>query len=142
MKTTVTENNKAIACKFMQFVSEHNLEGLCKMITPTWTLYGGLPNLPKGQEGMHKLFEHLSTVKQVWTINDIVAEGDTVVVRATNTCTQNEFFGVPGNGKQQVFTAMFMHKFIDGKIDETFRNADDLGRVFQLGGQVIQGSSS
>ena len=142
METTITENNKATARKFMQFVSEHNLEELCKMITPTWTMYGGLPNLPKGQEGMHKLFEHLRLVKQVWTINDIVAESDKVVVRATNTCMQDESFGIPVKGKQQVFTAMFMHKFVDGKIDETFRNADDLGRVFQLGGQVVQGSSS
>src|SRR3954469_228409 len=137
MTTSTTENNKAIACRFLQFVSEKNLEALCEMITPTWTMYGGLPNLPQGETGMRELFKHLGTVEQVWTINDVIAEGEKVVVRATNTCTQETFFGVPGKNKQQVFTAMFMLKIVDGKIEEVFRNADDLGRVFQLGGKVI-----
>src|SRR5690349_3031745 len=142
MTTTTTENNKAIARRFLELVSEHNLDALCDMITPDWKMYGGLPNLPQGPAGMRQLFEHLSTVKQVWKINDMVAEGDKVVVRATNTCIQDAFFCVPGKGKQQVFTAMFMQTIVDGKIEETFRNADDLGRVFQLGGQVMSGSSN
>ena len=121
MNTSTTENNKAIR-RFPQLVSEKNVEGMCRMITPTWTMYGGLPNLPQGPTGMRKLFEHLGSVEQAWTINDIIAEGDKVVIRATNTCTQDEFFGVPGKGKQQIFTAMFMHTVVDGKIETTFRN--------------------
>ena len=142
MTTINTENNKTIARRFLQLVSEKNLEEICEMITPTWTMYGGLPNLPQGATGMRELFKHLDTVQQVWTISDIIAEGDKVVVRATNTCTQEMFFGVPAKGKQQVFTAMFMLKIVDGKIEEIFRTADDLGRVFQLGGCVIHCSSN
>jgi len=57
-------------------------------------------------------------------------------VRLTNTCVQESFFGIPGRGRRQIFTAMFIHWIVDGKIVETWRNADDLGRVFQLGGRV------
>lgn len=134
--TTIIENNKAIGCRFLHLVSEKNIEEMRTIITPDWTMYGGLPNLPKGVEGLNILMQHLNAVEQVWTINDVVAEEDKVVVRATNTCTQDSFFGVPGKNKQQVFTAMFLHKIVDGKIAATWRNADDLGRVFQLGGII------
>ena len=136
---SLIENNKEIACRFLNLVSEGNEDAICQMITPTWKMYGGPPDLPEGPEGIRKLFEHLRTVqKQLWTIDDVFAEDNKVVTRATNHCTQDSFFGIPGNGVEQVFRAMFIHYIEDGKIAETYRNADDLGRVFQLGGQVVQ----
>ena len=96
----------------------------------------GPPNLSSGPDGVRELFEIIGPIAQTWTIEDIIAEGDKVVVRLTNTCVQESFFGIPGRGRQQIFTAMFIHWIVDGKIVETWRNADDLGRVFQLGGRV------
>ena len=55
---------------------------------------------------------------------------------------QDSFFGVDGRGKRQVFTAMFMHRIADGQILETWRNADDLGRLFQLGAQLVPGTNA
>jgi predicted ester cyclase len=134
------ENNKTIARRFLELVSENNADEMCTMITEDWTMFGGPPNLPKGKTGLRELLKHLTNIKQQWTINDVIAEDDKVLVRATNTCsTQDSFFGIPGKDKQQVFTAMFLHRIVDGKITETWRNADDLGRVFQLGGQVVPG---
>jgi predicted ester cyclase len=62
-----------------------------------------------------------------------------VVIRATNTCVQESFFGIPGLGRRQTFSAMFIFRIADGKIVETWRNADDLGRVFQLGAFLVPG---
>ena len=73
-------------------------------------------------------------------IEDVIAEGDKVVVRATNTCVQESFFGVPGGGRQQTFTAIFIFRLVDGKVAETWRNADDLGRLLQLGARIGPGS--
>jgi len=67
-------------------------------------------------------------VRQSWVIDDVIAEGDRVVVRATNRCEQDEFLGIPADGIAQVFTATFTHRLVDGRIAETWRNADDLGR--------------
>jgi hypothetical protein len=36
---------------------------------------------------------------------------------------------------------MFIHTIADGKIIETWRNADDLGRVLQLGARIEPGTS-
>ncbi len=64
-----------------------------------------------------------------------------MVVRATNSCVQESFLGLPGQGRRQTLTAMFMHRIADGKIRETWRDADDLGRVLQLGGRIEPGAS-
>ena len=58
-----------------------------------------------------------------------------VVVRAINNCKQEFFFGIPSYGRMQSFTVTFIHHIEDGKIKETWRNADDLGRV--LGASVV-----
>ena len=66
----------------------------------------------------------------------MIAEGDRVVVRATNNCEQNEFLGVPAAGIRQVFTATFTFRIVDGLVHEIWRNADDLGRLIQLGAVI------
>jgi predicted ester cyclase len=46
---------------------------------------------------------------------------------------QEYFLGVPAKGRTQIFTATFIHAIADGKVQATWRNADDLGRLLQLG---------
>jgi ketosteroid isomerase-like protein len=136
------EQNKQIARRFLELVSEHNVEALCALVAPTWTMHGGPPNLPAGPDGVRILFSTFGQIEQTWTIEDVIAEGNTVVVRATNTVVQDSFLGIDARGKRQVFTAMFMHHIMDGKVQETYRNADDLGRVLQLGARLVQEPSS
>ena len=130
------EENKKIARRWIDLISQHKLDEICAMIAPTWKMYGGPPNLPSGTEGVRELFRHIGEVEQTWTIEDIIAEDDKVVLRATNTCVQESFFGLPGQGIVQTFSAVFILKIAGGKIVETWRNADDLGRIFQLGGRI------
>jgi len=130
------EENKKIARRWIDLISQHKLDEICRMIAPEWKMYGGPPNLPHGVEGIRELFRHIGEVEQTWTIEDIIAEDDRVVLRATNTCVQESFFGLPGCGIVQKFSAMFILKIAGGKIIETWRNADDLGRIFQLGGHI------
>ena len=54
-------------------------------------------------------------------------------MRATNSCVQESFLGVPAAGVRQVFTATFTFRISDGLVHEIWRNADDLGRLIQLG---------
>jgi hypothetical protein len=134
--TTDTTINKSLAQRFLELVSDGNAEGLCKLVTADRTMHGGPPNLPLGPGGVRQLFATFGTIKQQWTIEDIFAEGDKVVVRAINTCTQDSFMGVPAHGKQQIFSAMFIHHVIGGKVKETWRAANDLGRLLQLGARI------
>lgn len=134
------EDNKIIARRWLELVSEHGIEEICEMTAPTWKTHGGPPELPCGPQGVRELFRQIGAIEQKWTIEDVIAEGDKVVVRATNTCVQESFFGIPGRDRQQKFTATFIHQIADGKIIETWRNADDLGRLFQLGARLEPGT--
>jgi len=125
--------NKATAVRFLDAVTAGDVDTLLTLITPDWQMTGGPPGLPRGAEGIHALFASIGPVDQTWTVDDVIAEGDRVVVRATNTCVQDSFFGVPATGVRQVFTATFTFRLDDGLIAETWRNADDLGRLLQLG---------
>ncbi len=135
------EDNKIIAQRWMELISEHKIEEICEITAPNWKMHGGLPGLPLGPEGVRKLFGSFGPIQQKWAIEDVIAEGDKVVVRATNTCIQESFLGIPSRGRQQTFTATFIHYIADGKIIETWRNADDLGRVLQLGARIEPGIS-
>ena len=141
---TNIENNKLISHKFLELVSEGNVQEICELIASDWNMHIGLNSveIPKGPEGMRKLFETFGQIKQQWIIEDVIAEGSKVVVRATNKCMQENFLGLASYGRPQTFTATFIHEIINGKIRETWRNADDLGRVLQLGASIIPGDAA
>jgi steroid delta-isomerase-like uncharacterized protein len=71
------------------------------------------------------------------TIEDMVAEGDKVMVRLTTRGThQGEFAGIPPTGKQITMTGMEVVRIANGKIVERCANFDQLSFYQQLG--VIQ----
>ena len=124
--------HKDLARTFLNLVTSGDAEALAGLITPDWRMYGGPPGLPSGEEGLRVLFGSFGPIEQTWSVDDVIAEGDRVVVRATNHVLQDQFMGIPAAGVRQVFTATFTHRIADGKIAETWRNADDLGRMLQL----------
>ena len=140
VSTIESENNKLIAQRWLELISENNVEEICRMTAPGWRMHGCLSGMPAGPAGIRKLFQSFGTVEQTWVVEDIIAEGSKVVVRAVNTCTNYRFLNIAGNPAMQVFSAIFIHHIIDGMIVETWRNADDLGHVLKLGARVIHGN--
>jgi steroid delta-isomerase-like uncharacterized protein len=68
------------------------------------------------------------------TIDDVVAEGDRVVVRTHWHGThRGDFFGIPPTGKAFDLTAIDILRVVDGKAVEHWGNEDDLGMLQQLG---------
>jgi predicted SnoaL-like aldol condensation-catalyzing enzyme len=135
--TSNTGLNKIIARYWLEFISTGNIEAICRITAPGWIMHGGFPGLPPGPDGVRKLFASFGEIKQQWKISEIIAEGDKVVVRAINNCFQESFLGVPAFGRKQTFSATFIHRIVNGKIQETWRNADDLGRIIQLGARIV-----
>src|SRR6478735_901695 len=110
------ENNRLIAQLWLEYISEGNVEAICRMTAPGWKMHGGLPGLPAGPAGIRKLFESFGTIQQQWVIEDVIAEGAKVVVRAFNTCKQEHFLNIASNGAVQFFSAMFIHHIVDGMV--------------------------
>jgi len=68
------------------------------------------------------------------TIDDMIAEGDKVVVRWSSTGThQGEFVGIPPTGKQITSTGVVICRIADSVIVETWWAWDALGQLQQLG---------
>ena len=73
-----------------------------------------------------------------FTIEDIVAEGDRVVLRLTMRGThQGPFNGIPATGKPVVVVGTSIERIVDGRIVEGWVTNDALGMLQQLG--VIPG---
>ncbi len=71
-----------------------------------------------------------------FTIEAMIAEGDTVAERATLRGTHlGKFMGVPATGKQITGNMMAFNKFADGKVVERGRIINVLGMVRQVQGQ-------
>ena len=69
-----------------------------------------------------------------WAAEDLIAEGDKVVVRATLRGThRGEFMGIPPTGKAVTFTAIYVSRIAGGKYVEDSGIEDQLGLMQQLG---------
>jgi predicted ester cyclase len=130
------QSNKQIAQCWIDSINAGDIEAICSITSPGWIMHGA-PGLPAGPDGVSKLFASFGPVKQQWIIDEMIAEGNKVVIRATNYYNQESFLGIPSHGRSQVFTATFIHHIVDREIQETWRNADDLSRVIQLGARNI-----
>jgi ketosteroid isomerase-like protein len=131
------EANKRLAERWFALVSAGDVEALCALTDPSWTMAGGPPDLPAGPAGVRALFATFGEITQSWRIDDLIGEGDRVAARATCRCVQDSFLGVPGAGVEQVFTATFVFRFAAGRAVATWRNAADLQRLLQLGARVV-----
>ena len=68
------------------------------------------------------------------TIEDMLAEGDKVVVRWTGRGThKGEFMGIAPTGKQVTVTGISIIRIVGGKIVEEWTEMDNLGAMQQLG---------
>jgi steroid delta-isomerase-like uncharacterized protein len=69
----------------------------------------------------------------VWTVEEMVADGDAVAVRYTMTGThRGEFAGIPPTGKAVVAQSMAFYRLADGQIVEERAQLDMLGILQQL----------
>jgi steroid delta-isomerase-like uncharacterized protein len=90
-----------------------------------------------GPEGVK---QHIRGMKTVFpdlhvTIEDIVAEGDRVAVRARWQGTHSaDFRGIPASHKRVEFTGMVFWRIADGKIRERWASVDLLGPLKEAAG--------
>ena len=83
-----------------------------------------------GLEGMHQLVTSLLTAFPDFQVTpeDVVAEGNMVVIRFTNRGThQGAFLGIPPTGKQVSWMGVDLFRFAEGKIVDGGGVFDRLG---------------
>jgi steroid delta-isomerase-like uncharacterized protein len=109
---------------------------LDRILHETWVDIPSPPGTPAGPEGVKPLLARLTTTfpDLKLTIEDILQEGDKVVVRAKMAGTQKEaFMGFPSKDRKMDIQVVDIHEFKDGKIVRTWHTEDWMSGLRQLG---------
>ena len=132
------EENKAIVRRiYDELWNERRLEFADELIAKDGVNYDtGLDPRPFGPEQMK------GTVRMVTAafpdnrheVEEVIAEGDTVVLRCTLTGThEGEFMGIPPTRRKITVNEIHIYRLKDGKAVEHRVGRDDLGAMRQLG---------
>ena len=132
------ETNKALVRRqFEVLINEKDLSPIETDMADDFVDHEAPPGAPAGREGARQWITLLHAVVPDLhvTIEDMVAEGDTVVVRNTWRGTHTgPFLGLPPTGRPFVLKGMVMWRLRDGKIAERWATLDQWGLRRQLTG--------
>jgi steroid delta-isomerase-like uncharacterized protein len=134
-----TESNKAIIRRFFEEAfNQGNLAVLDEIIAPNQVNGGpgALPGMPSGPEGAKAL---ITTYRNAFpdlrfTIDEQVAEGNTVMTRWTAHGTHNgELAGIPATGRPATVVGVGVDRVENGKVVDSWGIFDQSGMLQQLG---------
>ncbi|MGH8066616.1 MAG: ester cyclase [Candidatus Entotheonellia bacterium] len=116
---------------------KHDPAILDKILHEDWQESPSEPGTrPAGREDVKRMLVKLTSTFPDFTIkiDDIIQEGNKVVVRSTITGTQaTEFRGFPSKNRKMTMQAIDIHEFKDGKIVHTWHSEDWMTGLHQLG---------
>jgi len=143
MANSASADDKAAVQTFYDFLSnpasEEHAAAFMDATAESWESIGDYSGKNKNREELvgqvsgffAKLMPDLK-----WEVQEMVQEGEVVVVRSRATGTPNgPLFGVDGMGKSFDILTIDMHTLEDGKIVKTYHVEDWAGALQQLSGK-------
>ena len=130
-----TEETRALGRRIMQRLDQRDLDGVLELSTPDSQWHGFAPQALDlaGYKQAISLFLDAYPDSR-FPIEDIIAEGDKVTVRHSLQGTHlAPFQGITPSGKSVVVPAIVTFRVRDGKVAETWLNADLLSMLQQIG---------
>jgi steroid delta-isomerase-like uncharacterized protein len=134
---TLEENKKLILDHYEAFVHHQDMEAVRTQLATDFVDHEMPPGTPPGQEAalrwsemLHEAFPDMQV-----KVEDIVAEGDLVAVRATWTGTHRGFFpplNLPATNRSVCFTGMVLWRISGSRIAERWAALDRLNLQQQL----------
>jgi len=127
------EENKALIRSLYEAFNKRNLALAYKSIAPNYVNHTlQLRGLEDFKQFITMLIKGFPDFQM--TIEDIIAEGEKVWVRTTNTGThKGEFRGLAPTDKKFTEAAVYISRIVDGKIVEEWYIVDELDFLKQLG---------
>jgi steroid delta-isomerase-like uncharacterized protein len=140
MSTDEQTGNKAAFRRFADAVNSGDWELISKtideLVGPDALIHTPLPIEATGARKLKEVFARLSQAFPDLhiTIEDMIAEGDKLVVRNSITGThQGDYMGRPPTGNSIRYDEVFIVRSADGRIAETWGIVDVLSQMKQLG---------
>jgi predicted ester cyclase len=137
MPSTVETNIGAVR-RFWEGFNAHKLEVWDEVCAATFLNHD--PGLPTPDADLQTLKQTISSLIAAFpdiqsTEEDVIADGDAVVVRRTLRGTHcSEFMGIHPNGETVTFTGIWFARLNSGRLVEQWVSFDALGLLRQIGG--------
>jgi steroid delta-isomerase-like uncharacterized protein len=131
-----TKRNKQVARRLYEDVLNRGEVGVIDEIAAAgYTEHDPLPGQGTGRKGLKDRITMLRVgLEPRFTLEDVIAEGDRVVVRWTNSGTHvAEFLGIPATGKSFEIAGIDVYRVEDGKLAEHWHVVDQFSMLQQLG---------
>jgi steroid delta-isomerase-like uncharacterized protein len=134
----VSEENKAVVQRFIDEVwNNRNYDLIESIFAEDHVNHDPAdPNPAGGPQGARDFVEtlHAAFPDARIEIDDMIAEGDRVVIRWHSSGThQGELMGIPASGRSATTTGIGIDRLVDGVIVESWTNWDTLGLLAQIG---------
>jgi steroid delta-isomerase-like uncharacterized protein len=143
--TTAATDNKATVVRFHDAISTGDMEQVSKtideVVEPHVQIRTPLPVKATGAEALKQVTEILlQAFPDIHAaVEDLIEEGHKVVGRMVITGThRGEYMGIPPTGKSVTYNEIFIFRFANGRIAETWGVVDVFSQMQQLG--VIDGA--
>jgi len=140
MSTAEVAANKAAFQRFHDAANTRDIDVIAKtideLIEPDAVVRTPLPIDASGAEALKQIWSMLLRIYPDihLTVEDVIAEGDKVVGRTTVSGThRGDFMGVAPTGKSVTYNEMFMFRFANGRVVETWGVVDVYAQMKQIG---------
>ena len=130
-----TEDNKALTRRAFDALNQQNWSDFYELVGPD-IVFHVASTTDQGREAYKQFISMYYTAfpDLHFIVEDLIAEGDTVVARYTGHGThQGDLMGIAPTGKQVAVTNILITRFANDKAIEQWLNFDALGMLQQLG---------
>lgn len=127
--------NKALVARFHEPFEGADPDLLDSIVTPGWVNHPRNPGEAPGPEGFKQTMRFFRSIFDMkFTVEDVIAEGDKVVIRSICRATgTGDFMGQSVAGKKMAFTALEIHRFEGNRVAESWHLQDYYAMLAQLG---------
>ena len=132
----MTESIKDVARRYYDAVlNRGDVDLLDDLAAADYVEHDPLPGQGDGRQGLKDRVTMIATAfSQTFTIEDVIAEGDRVVVRWTGSGKHvGEFMGIPPTGRSFTIAGIDIHRIEGGRMAEHWHVVDQLSLLQQLG---------
>jgi predicted ester cyclase len=130
------EENKDVVRRYFEEIDRRgDVSVIDEFVSPDFVDHGPSPGCTPDRSGLKQAFEMFRTGSPgTHRVDDIIAEGDKVVVRVTGEGVHaGELFGVPPTNRAMKVTGITILRIEAGRIVERWVEVDMLGALQQLG---------
>jgi steroid delta-isomerase-like uncharacterized protein len=129
------ETNKALVRRYFdEALNGRQVDVVDELAAIDFQEHDPLPGQREGREGLKDRVSMLvEGLDPTFTIDDLIAEGDRVVVRWTNSATHSgTFLGIPPTGRSCRFAGIDIFRLDGGQLVEHWHVVDQLTMLQQL----------